>query len=99
MFDNIAGRYDFLNRFLSLGVDTLWRRRAVKELAGLRPKAILDVATGTGDLAIAALRLDPERVTGVDISREMLAHGRGPDGYTVAGGDADAANSTHRKVH
>jgi demethylmenaquinone methyltransferase/2-methoxy-6-polyprenyl-1,4-benzoquinol methylase len=76
MFDNIAGRYDFLNRFLSLGIDTLWRRRAVGELAGLRPKAILDVATGTGDLAIAALRLDPERVTGVDISREMLAHGR-----------------------
>jgi demethylmenaquinone methyltransferase/2-methoxy-6-polyprenyl-1,4-benzoquinol methylase len=76
MFDNIAGRYDFLNRFLSLGIDTLWRKKAVRQLADLQPKRILDVATGTGDLAIATLALDPEEVVGVDISREMLAKGR-----------------------
>lgn len=76
MFDNIAGNYDFLNRFLSLGIDTLWRRKAVRQLAALQPKRILDVATGTGDLAIAALALEPEEVVGVDISREMLAKGR-----------------------
>jgi len=76
MFDNIAARYDFLNGFLSLGIDKWWRRKAVKKLAGRPVDQLLDVATGTGDLAIAALALDPGHVTGVDISREMLAMGR-----------------------
>ncbi|HSB93931.1 MAG TPA: bifunctional demethylmenaquinone methyltransferase/2-methoxy-6-polyprenyl-1,4-benzoquinol methylase UbiE [Flavitalea sp.] len=77
MFDQIAFRYDFLNRFLSGGIDIYWRKRAVAELKEIRPKAILDVATGTGDLAIMAEKfLKPERVIGIDISEGMLQKGR-----------------------
>jgi demethylmenaquinone methyltransferase / 2-methoxy-6-polyprenyl-1,4-benzoquinol methylase len=76
MFDRIASRYDLLNHLLSGGVDLLWRRAAIDALADIRPKRILDVATGTADLAIASLRLKPAAVTGVDISEEMLAIGR-----------------------
>lgn len=76
MFDNISARYDFLNRLLSLGIDTVWRRIAIGQLKADKPKQILDVATGTGDFAITALRLNPDKVTGVDISAGMLAHGR-----------------------
>jgi demethylmenaquinone methyltransferase/2-methoxy-6-polyprenyl-1,4-benzoquinol methylase len=76
MFDNISFRYDFLNRFLSLGIDILWRKRAIKSLKPFQPKLILDVATGTGDLAIEALKLNPDKIIGVDISEGMLAMGR-----------------------
>ncbi len=76
MFDNIAWRYDFLNHFLSLGVDKRWRRRAIKKLRPKGPKKILDVATGTGDLAIAALKLNPDEIAGIDISEKMLEKGR-----------------------
>jgi demethylmenaquinone methyltransferase/2-methoxy-6-polyprenyl-1,4-benzoquinol methylase len=76
MFDNISGRYDFLNHFLSLGIDIQWRKKAILELAEIRPKLILDVATGTGDFAIQALDLKPEKVIGVDISEGMLEVGR-----------------------
>lgn len=76
MFDNISARYDFLNRLLSLGIDTIWRRIAINQLKADQPKHILDIATGTGDFAITALRLKPEKVTGVDISAGMLEHGR-----------------------
>lgn len=76
MFDNISHRYDFLNHLLSMGIDKGWRRKAIRQLEALRPKHILDVATGTGDFAIQALRLKPERITGVDISEGMLAVGR-----------------------
>lgn len=76
MFDNISGRYDLLNHFLSLNIDKIWRRNAVKELESISPKQILDVATGTGDLAIASLKLNPEKVTGIDISNGMLEVGR-----------------------
>lgn len=72
MFNNISGRYDFLNHFLSLGIDKLWRKKAVKELKEVSPKRILDIATGTGDFAISSLRLNPEEVVGVDISQGML---------------------------
>ncbi len=77
MFDSISKHYDLLNHLLSLGTDRLWRRRAVN-LIGRNCKAvqILDVATGTGDLAIEALRLGPEKVTGIDISASMLEEGR-----------------------
>ena len=77
MFDSIAWRYDFLNHFLSFGIDRLWRRKAIKIISGsaLNPK-ILDVATGTGDLAIAAMKLNPEKITGIDISQNMLEIGR-----------------------
>ncbi len=76
MFDNISGKYDFLNHFLSLGIDILWRKQAVKLLKQDQPKQILDIATGTGDFAIEALALDPDFVTGVDISEGMLEKGR-----------------------
>ena len=76
MFNNISGRYDFLNHFLSLGIDHLWRARAVKELREINPKRILDIATGTGDFAIANLKLKPEEVVGIDISSGMLEVGK-----------------------
>lgn len=76
MFDNISAKYDFLNHFLSLGIDKLWRKKAVKMLKPLQPQRIIDLATGTGDFAIAALKLNPAEVVGVDISNGMLEKGR-----------------------
>ena len=76
MFDDIAGSYDFLNHFLSLGIDITWRRKVVKKIAPYQPKTILDIATGTGDLAIDLARLNPERIIGSDIAEKMLAKGR-----------------------
>ncbi|WP_301920971.1 bifunctional demethylmenaquinone methyltransferase/2-methoxy-6-polyprenyl-1,4-benzoquinol methylase UbiE [Ferruginibacter sp.] len=77
MFNSIAYRYDFLNRFLSAGVDVWWRKKAIRELKKLKPKNILDVATGTADVAIMATTLlDPEKITGIDISDGMLEIGR-----------------------
>lgn len=76
MFDNISGKYDFLNHFLSLGIDIRWRKKAIKLLKKDQPKQILDIATGTGDFAIEALALNPDKVTGVDISVGMLNVGR-----------------------
>lgn len=73
MFDSIAWRYDFLNHFLSLNIDRLWRRRAIKIIAkSYKRPYILDVATGTGDLAIAAMKIKPAKISGIDISRNML---------------------------
>lgn len=76
MFDNISGKYDFLNHFLSLGIDKIWRKKAIKLLKPFQPKVIMDMATGTGDFAIEALKLNPERVVGVDLSNGMLEVGR-----------------------
>ena len=79
MFDDIAPRYDLLNRVLSMGIDVWWRKRAVVFLGEAlldRPSALLDIATGTGDLAIEALSLNPEKIIGVDISEGMLSQGR-----------------------
>ncbi len=76
MFDTISGKYDFLNHFLSLGIDIRWRKKAIRELVDLQPRLILDVATGTGDFAIEALKLNPDKVIGVDISEGMLDQGR-----------------------
>jgi demethylmenaquinone methyltransferase / 2-methoxy-6-polyprenyl-1,4-benzoquinol methylase len=77
MFNSIARHYDFLNHFLSFGTDRFWRRRAINTIGRhLRPSAILDVATGTADLAICSLRLNPDKVTGIDISESMLELGR-----------------------
>lgn len=76
MFDTIASRYDFLNHFMSFGIDRAWRRRAIKIIGEThRNPGILDVATGTGDLAIAAMKLDPKHITGIDISGKMLEAG------------------------
>ena len=76
MFNSISGKYDFLNHFLSIGIDILWRKRAVRLLKNHQPKLILDIATGTGDFAIEALSLNPEKIIGVDISEGMLSVGR-----------------------
>ena len=76
MFNNIAVKYDFLNHFLSLGIDHIWRYKAINELKEIQPKRILDLATGTGDFAIAALRLKPEQIIGMDISAGMLEVGK-----------------------
>ena len=76
MFISISDRYDFLNHFLSLGIDILWRRKAISLLKEIQPKVILDVATGTGDFSIEALRLKPQKIIGVDISEGMLDVGR-----------------------
>jgi demethylmenaquinone methyltransferase/2-methoxy-6-polyprenyl-1,4-benzoquinol methylase len=76
MFDSIAHGYDFLNHFLSLGIDRYWRREAINLISLTHTKCeILDVATGTGDLAIAAMKLDPVHITGIDISLKMLERG------------------------
>jgi demethylmenaquinone methyltransferase/2-methoxy-6-polyprenyl-1,4-benzoquinol methylase len=75
MFNNISAKYDFLNHFLSLGIDKLWRRRAIKELKSLKPKRMLDIATGTGDFALEALKINPHNIIGVDISEGMLKVG------------------------
>lgn len=76
MFNDIAGKYDFLNHFLSLGIDKGWRKKAIKAIAAIRPLTLLDIATGTGDLAIAASKINPEKVVGIDISEGMLAIGK-----------------------
>ncbi len=77
MFDRIAGRYDFMNRFLSARTDIGWRKKAIKLLKNDEPKTILDIATGTGDMAIMACKLiKPERIEGIDISPKMLEMGK-----------------------
>lgn len=77
MFDNIAPKYDLLNRILSLGIDVSWRKRAISYLKKEQPKTILDVATGTADVAIlTAKTLHPERIVGIDIANQMLEIGR-----------------------
>jgi demethylmenaquinone methyltransferase/2-methoxy-6-polyprenyl-1,4-benzoquinol methylase len=76
MFDSISPKYDLLNHLLSLGIDIYWRKKAIQLLKESKPRTILDIATGTGDFAIEALQLKPEKVIGVDISEGMLAIGR-----------------------
>lgn len=76
MFDNIAPRYDFLNHFLSLGIDRLWRKKAIRILSGFKHEKVLDVATGTGDFAIAASKIKPQKIVGFDLSEQMLNVGR-----------------------
>lgn len=76
MFNSIAPKYDFLNRVLSLGIDKGWRKKAINRLKPIQPKFILDVATGTGDLAIAAMKLNPTKIIGADIAQGMLDIGK-----------------------
>ena len=75
MFNRIAFSYDFLNHFLSAGIDRHWRKIAINMLKPSNPKTILDVATGTGDFAIEAVSLRPEKITGVDLAENMLEIG------------------------
>lgn len=76
MFDAIAPRYDLLNRVLSAGIDQKWRKRVVNLIREIKPEHVLDLATGTGDLAIMAAKMGVPHVIGADISEEMLAYGR-----------------------
>lgn len=77
MFDNIAPAYDFMNRAMTFGIDRGWRKKVVKSVVAAQPKAILDVATGTGDLAIQLARaVTDATVTGIDLSEGMLSVGR-----------------------
>lgn len=76
MFDNISGKYDFLNHFLSMGIDIQWRKKVLKIVKKEQPKTILDIATGTGDLAILLSKTNPEKIVGLDISNGMLEVGR-----------------------
>ena len=77
MFDSIAFRYDFLNRFLSVGIDVSWRKKAINQLKAIEPKKVLDVATGTADVALMTFKmLHPEKIIGIDISEGMLDLGR-----------------------
>ena len=100
MFDSIAGDYDSLNHILSLGIDRRWRRKAVSEVMKAAPMRILDAACGTGDLAVALAAKAPDgaRVTGVDISKGMLAKvgekaARGGVIFKIRTEVADAVNS------
>lgn len=100
MFNNISGTYDFLNHFLSIGIDIIWRKKAIKELLASQPKVILDVATGTGDFAFEAIQiLKPEQIIGVDISEGMLSIARKKiekrnlsDIFSVQIGDSEGLN-------
>ena len=76
MFNNIAGNYDFLNHFLSFGIDRQWRKKTIACLKEKKPQLILDIATGTADLAIEAIKLSPLKIFGIDISEDMLEIGR-----------------------
>jgi len=77
MFDNIAGRYDLMNRVLSAGIDVKWRKKAIRLLKKDQPRRILDVASGTGDMAILAQKiLKPQKIVGIDISEQMLEVGK-----------------------
>lgn len=86
MFDKIAPKYDLLNRVLSLGIDVRWRKRALGYLKSAQPKEMLDVATGTADVAImAAKMLAPEKIIGIDIANQMLDFGRVKIGHEQLG--------------
>ena len=76
MFDNISENYDGLNRVISLGIDVKWRKKVVEIVGKNNPKQILDIATGTGDLALMMADLNPDRIVGLDISAGMLEVGK-----------------------
>src|SRR5690606_14854712 len=76
MFDNISPKYDLLNRVLSMGIDVSWRKKVVKSIKAANPETILDIATGTGDLAIAMAKATDAKITGFDLSAGMLEVGR-----------------------
>jgi demethylmenaquinone methyltransferase/2-methoxy-6-polyprenyl-1,4-benzoquinol methylase len=76
MFNSISKRYDFLNHFLSMGIDKLWRKKAIRLLSNKSVEKLLDIATGTGDFAIEALKLNPKQIIGADISDGMLQVGK-----------------------
>ncbi len=96
MFDNISERYDLLNHLLSLNIDKLWRRKAVRLIKPYNPSIMLDVATGTGDFAVELMPLNPKEIRGIDISAGMLEVGKAKmrrrklsDTITLELGDAE----------
>lgn len=100
MFDNIAYRYDFLNRFLSAGIDVQWRKKAIRLLKDINPKEILDVATGTADVAIMTARiLQPEKIVGIDISDGMLNIGRKKIAEAGLGGLIELLNGDSETIN
>lgn len=104
MFDRIAGRYDFINRFLSARIDLYWRKKAIAHLEKSSPKQLLDVATGTADMSLLAYRLlQPDHILGIDISEGMLEVGRQKVKYqhleqkiSLVSGDAETINAPDR---
>lgn len=76
MFDKISGNYDGLNRVISFGIDVKWRKKVIELVEATKPQAVLDIATGTGDLAISLAETTATRIVGLDISEGMLAVGR-----------------------
>jgi len=76
MFDNISSNYDGLNRVISFGIDQSWRKKVIKMVCEAKAKSVVDIATGTGDLAIALAKAKIEKVVGIDISKGMLGVGR-----------------------
>jgi len=76
MFDKVSSNYDFLNRLLTFGIDVSWRKKVVKMVADQKAKMVLDIATGTGDLAIMLAKINPDKVIGLDISPGMLKIGK-----------------------
>src|SRR5690554_4858206 len=76
MFDHISPRYDLLNHLLSANIDKVWRRKSIGMLKAWQPQSILDIATGTADFAIEAAKLNPQKITGIDLSEGMLRVGR-----------------------
>lgn len=76
MFNDIAPRYDALNHLFSFGIDVVWRKKAIRLLRPINPKRMLDIATGTGDFALMASKLDPDQITAIDISESMLTIAR-----------------------
>jgi demethylmenaquinone methyltransferase / 2-methoxy-6-polyprenyl-1,4-benzoquinol methylase len=100
MFDSIAFKYDFLNKFLSAGIDVRWRKKAIAQLKGRKPQTILDVATGTGDFAILAYEiLHPLKITGIDISKGMLEVGRNKVGKLKLDNDIELINGDSEKIN
>jgi len=104
MFDRIAGRYDFINRFLSARIDLYWRKKAIAHLEKNSPKKLLDVATGTADMSLLAYRLlQPDHILGIDISEGMLEVGRQKVKHqhleqkiSLVSGDAETINAPDR---
>ncbi|MGN6421422.1 MAG: bifunctional demethylmenaquinone methyltransferase/2-methoxy-6-polyprenyl-1,4-benzoquinol methylase UbiE [Pseudobacter sp.] len=100
MFDQIAGKYDLMNRFLSIGIDKGWRKKGIRELKDIKPQLVLDVATGTADVAIMTQKyLQPKKIIGIDISEQMMAVGREKiaklglnDRIELVKGDSEAIN-------
>ena len=84
MFDNISHKYDLLNHTLSMGIDILWRKKAIRLLKPFTPQTVLDMATGTGDFALEAVRLKPKEIIGLDISEGIVVNNDSGNSLTLS---------------